>query len=220
MHFTIQNLLSIQASIKSKLLEVKEKNRIPKIIAVSKTFKIEHILPLINYGHTDFGENKVQEAVLKWTEIKYKNKKVKLHLIGKLQTNKVKFAVKIFDYIHSLDSEKLAKKIADEQNKQGVKPKIFIQINLGEESQKSGISKNDLLDFYNFSKSLGLDIIGTMCIPPLDEDSTKYFSQMNELNKKIKLSDLSMGMSSDYLNAVDFQATYLRIGSNIFGQRN
>ena len=220
MHFTIQNLLSIQASIKSKLLEVKEKNRIPKIIAVSKTFKIEHILPLINYGHTDFGENKVQEAVVKWTEIKKKNKKVKLHLIGKLQTNKVKFAVKIFDYIHSLDSEKLAKKIADEQNKQGIKPKIFIQINLGEESQKSGISKNDLLDFYNFSKSLGLDIIGTMCIPPLDEDSTKYFSQMNELNKKIKLSDLSMGMSSDYLNAIDFQATYLRIGSNIFGQRN
>ena len=220
MHFTIQNLLSIQASIKSKLLDVKEKNRIPKIIAVSKTFKIEHILPLINYGHTDFGENKVQEAVAKWTEIKNKNKKVKLHLIGKLQTNKVKFAVKIFDYIHSLDSEKLAKKIADEQNKQGVKPKIFIQINLGEESQKSGISKNDLLDFYNFSKSLGLDIIGTMCIPPLDEDSTKYFSQMNELNKKIKLSDLSMGMSSDYLNAIDFQATYLRIGSNIFGQRN
>ena len=220
MHFTIQNLLSIQASIKSKLLEVKEKNKIPKIIAVSKTFKIEHILPLINYGHTDFGENKVQEAVVKWTEIKNKNKKVKLHLIGKLQTNKVKFAVKIFDYIHSLDSEKLAKKIADEQNKQGVKPKIFIQINLGEERQKSGISKNDLLDFYNFSKSLGLDIIGTMCIPPLDEDSTKYFSQMNELNKKIKLSDLSMGMSSDYLNAIDFQATYLRIGSNIFGQRN
>ena len=136
MHFTIQNLLSIQSSIKSKLLELKEKNRIPKIIAVSKTFKIEHILPLINYGHIDFGENKVQEAITKWTEIKIKNKKVKLHLIGKLQTNKVKYAVKIFDYIHSLDSEKLAKKIADEQDKKSVKPKIFIQINLGEESQK------------------------------------------------------------------------------------
>ena len=197
-----------------------EKNRIPKIIAVSKTFKIEHILPLINYGHTDFGENKVQEAVTKWTEIKAKNQKIKLHLIGKLQTNKVKFAVKIFDYIHSLDSEKLAKKIADEQNKQSVKPKIFIQINLGEETQKSGISKDNLLDFYNFSKSLGLDIIGTMCIPPFDEDSTKYFSQMNDSNKKIKLTDLSMGMSSDYLSAIEFQATYLRIGSNIFGQRD
>ena len=220
MHFTIQNLLSIQASIKSKLLELNDKNRIPRIIAVSKTFKIEHILPLINYGHIDFGENKVQEAVTKWTEIKTKNKKIKLHLIGKLQTNKVKFAVKIFDYIHSLDSEKLAKKIADEQNKQSVKPKIFIQINLGEESQKSGISKNNLLDFYNFSKSLGLDIIGTMCIPPFDEDSTKYFSQMNDSNKKIKLTDLSMGMSADYLSAIEFQATYLRIGSNIFGQRD
>ena len=220
MHFTIQNLLSIQASIKSKLLDVKEKNRIPKIIAVSKTFKIEHILPLINYGHTDFGENKVQEAVEKWTEIKNKNKKVKLHLIGKLQTNKVKFAVKIFDYIHSLDSEKLAIKIAEEQKKQNVKPKIFIQINLGEEKQKSGIFAENLHDFYNFSKNLGLNVIGTMCIPPFQEDSTKFFSEMNELNKKINLNELSMGMSSDYLSAIEFNSSYLRIGSNIFGQRS
>ena len=203
-----------------KDLDVEIRFDIIAVIKNKNTFKIEHILPLINYGHIDFGENKVQEAVTKWTEIKIKNKKIKLHLIGKLQTNKVKFAVKIFDYIHSLDSEKLAKKIADEQNKQRVKPKIFIQINLGEESQKSGISKDNLLDFYNFSKSLGLDIIGTMCIPPFDEDSTKYFSQMNDSNKKIKLTDLSMGMSSDYLNAIEFQATYLRIGSNIFGQRD
>ena len=220
MHFTIQNLLSIQAAIKSKLLELKEKNRIPKIIAVSKTFKMEDILPLINYGHIDFGENKVQEAVEKWTEIKNKNKKVKLHLIGKLQTNKVKFAVKIFDYIHSLDNEKLAKKIADEQKKQNKKPKIFIQVNLGEEDQKSGIHKNQLTELYNFSKNLGLDIIGLMCIPPFGENPENFFSKMSELNQMINLNELSMGMSSDYQEALKYKSTYLRIGSNIFGQRD
>ena len=205
--------------IKSKLLDLNEKSRIPKIIAVSKTFKIDHILPLIEYGHLDYGENKVQEAVEKWTDIKLKNNKIRLHLIGKLQTNKVKFAVKVFDYIHSLDNEKLAKKIAEEQEKQNVKPRVFIQINLGEESQKSGITKNNLEEFYNFSKNLGLNIIGTMCIPPFGEDSTTFFSQMKELNNKINLDEISMGMSSDYLNAIEFNATYLRIGSNIFGQR-
>ena len=219
MHITVQNLLSIQSSIKSKLLDIKEKNRIPKIIAVSKTFKIDHILPLIEHGHLDYGENKVQEAIEKWTDVKVKNKKINLHLIGKLQTNKVKFAVKIFDFIHSLDSEKLAKKIADEQIKLNVKPKIFIQINLGNETQKSGIVKENLLDFYNFSKDLGLNIIGIMCIPPFNEDSTKFFSQMSELNEIVNLKELSMGMSSDYLNAIEYKATYLRIGSNIFGQR-
>ena len=219
MHITIQNLLSIQSAIKSKLLELNEKGRIPKIIAVSKTFKIDHILPLVEYGHLDYGENKVQEAVEKWTDVKNQNDKIKLHLIGKLQTNKVKYAVKIFDYIHSLDSEKLAKKISDEQQKQDVKPKIFIQINLGKESQKSGIMKEHLVEFYNYSKSLSLDIIGTMCIPPFDEDSSIYFSQMNELNQKINLDEISMGMSSDYLNAIEFNSTYLRIGSNIFGKR-
>ena len=201
------------------MLDLNEKSRIPKIIAVSKTFKIDHILPLIEYGHLDYGENKVQEAVEKWTDIKLKNNKIKLHLIGKLQTNKVKFAVKVFDYIHSLDNEKLAKKIAEEQEKQNVKPRVFIQINLGEESQKSGITKNNLEEFYNFSKNLGLNIIGTMCIPPFGEDSTTFFSQMKELNNKINLDEISMGMSSDYLNAIEFNATYLRIGSNIFGQR-
>ena len=219
MHETVKNLISIQSLINSKLLELKAKSRIPKIIAVSKTFKIDHILPLIEYGHLDFGENKVQEAIEKWTEIKNKNKNIHLHLIGKLQTNKVKFAVKIFDYIHSLDNEKLAKKIADEQIKQNVKPKIFIQINLGNESQKSGINKKNLLDFYNFSKNLGLDIIGIMCIPPFGEDSIKFFSQMSELNEIINLKELSMGMSSDFLNAIEYKSTYLRIGSNIFGQR-
>ena len=220
MHDTIQNLISIQESIKSKLLKFKDKNRQPKIIAVSKTFKIDHILPLVDYGHLDFGENKVQEATEKWVDVKKKNQNVNIHLIGKLQTNKVKLALKVFDYIHSLDSEKLAKKIADEQIKQNIKPKIFIQINLGEESQKSGIRKENLLDFYNYSKSLGLDIIGTMCIPPFEENPIKFFIEMNKLNQIIKLNELSMGMSSDYLDAIEFNATYLRIGSKIFGQRS
>jgi len=219
MHKTIQNLINIQSSIKSKLVELKYKHRIPKIIAVSKTFKIDHILPLINYGHIDYGENKVQEAIEKWTDIKIKNNKIKLHLVGKLQTNKVKFALKLFDFIHSLDSEKLAKKIAEEQIKQNLKPKIFIQINIGNEPQKSGILKDNLTEFYNFSKKLGLDIVGTMCLPPFKEDSSKYFSEMNKLNQKLNLNEISMGMSSDYLNAIEFKSTYLRIGSNIFGQR-
>ena len=205
--------------INSKLLDLNEKNRIPKIIAVSKTFKIEHILPLIEYGHLDYGENKVQEALEKWTDIKIKNDKINLHLIGKLQTNKVKFAVKTFDYIHSLDNKKLAIKIADEQQKQNKKVKIFIQINIGQEDQKSGILISDLLEFYNFSKNLGLDIIGLMCIPPLNEEPSNFFLKMNELNDKINQKELSMGMSSDYLKAVEHQSTFLRIGSNIFGQR-
>ena len=196
------------------------KNRIPKIIAVSKTFKIDHILPLVEYGHLDYGENKVQEAIEKWTDIKIKNDRINLHLIGKLQTNKVKFALKIFDYIHSLDNEKLAKKISDEQEKQNKKPKIFIQINLGEEVQKSGIIKENLLDFYQFSKDLGLNIIGLMCIPPFGEDSSKFFSKMTELKELINLKELSMGMSSDYINALEYNSTYLRIGSDIFGQRS
>jgi pyridoxal phosphate enzyme (YggS family) len=220
MHKTVQNLISIQESIKLKLLNLKNKDRIPKIIAVSKTFKIDHILPLIVHGHLDYGENKVQEALEKWSDVKTKNSNINLHLIGKLQTNKVKFAVKIFDYIHSLDSEKLAKKISDEQKKQNVNPKIFIQINVGNENQKSGIIKENLLDFYNFCKNLDLNIIGTMCIPPFNEDSTVFFSEMAELNKIINLNEISMGMSSDYLKAIEFNSTYLRIGSNIFGQRS
>ena len=220
MHITVQNLISIQSSIKSKLINSKEYNKVPKIIAVSKTFKLNHIYPLIEYGHLDYGENKVQEAVEKWADIKNQNSKINLHLIGKLQTNKVKLAVKIFDYIHSLDNEKLARKIAEEQKKHNVKPKIFIQINIGDEDQKAGINIKNLLEFYNFSKNLGLNIIGTMCIPPFDKDSSQFFSQMNLLNEKINLTELSMGMSSDYLKAVEFKSTYLRIGSNIFGQRD
>ena len=219
MHKIVLNLINAQSLIKSKLIELEYKDRIPKIIAVSKTFKLSHILPLIDYGHVDYGENKVQEAVEKWSDIKTKNKKLKLHLIGKLQTNKVKFAVKLFDFIHSLDSEKLAKKIAEEQSKQKLRPKIFIQVNIGNESQKSGILKENLFEFYNFSKKLGLDIIGIMCIPPFDENSSKYFSEMHDLKQKINLQELSMGMSSDYLKAIEYSSTYLRIGTNIFGER-
>ena len=195
-------------------------NKLPKIIAVSKTFSMDKILPLVEYGHTDYGENRVQEALDKWTDVKLQNTNVKLHLIGGLQTNKVKLALKIFDYIHSLDSKKLANKIAEEQIKQAKRPKIFIQINIGNESQKSGIKKDELVDFYKFCKQLNLDIIGLMCIPPANEVSTEYFKKMFLLSNDMNLSELSMGMSSDYLEATKNHATYLRIGSSIFGKRN
>ena len=187
---------------------------------MSKTFSMDKILPLIEYGHTDYGENKVQETIDKWTQIKIDKSNIKLHLIGKLQTNKVKFAVKIFDFIHSVDSEKLAKKIADEQIKQNKKLKLFIQVNIGNEEQKSGVRKNNLIDLYKFCKELKLDVIGLMCIPPSDRDPEKYFNQMNLLNKQLNLSELSMGMSSDYLKALKHSSSYLRIGSSIFGKRS
>ena len=187
---------------------------------MSKTFSMNKILPLIEYGHTDYGENKVQETIDKWTQIKIDKSNIKLHLIGKLQTNKVKFAVKIFDFIHSVDSEKLAKKIADEQIKQNKKLKLFIQVNIGNEEQKSGVNKNNLTNLYRYCKELNLDVIGLMCIPPTDRDPEKYFNQMNLLNKELNLSELSMGMSSDYLKAIEHSSSYLRIGSSIFGKRN
>jgi len=215
MHNTVKNLIYIEELIKSKA----NHDELTKIIAVSKTFPIENVLPLIEHGHLHYGENKVQEALDKWTDIKNKNHNIQLHLIGKLQTNKVKFALKIFDYIHSLDSEKLANKIADEQQKHKKKPKIFIQVNMGNEDQKSGIDKKNLNDFYKFCKNLNLDIIGTMCIPPNDGNTEKYFSEMNELNKELKFEELSMGMSGDYLEAIRFNATYIRVGSKIFGSR-
>ena len=219
MHDLVNNYKEIISSIELILIDQNIENR-PKIIAVSKTFKLEKILPLINYGHLDYGENKVQEAIEKWSDIKLTKKDLKLHLIGKLQTNKVKQAIKIFDYIHSVDSEKLAKKIADEEDKQGKKIKIFIQVNIGDEDQKSGINKNQLSDFYQFCKTSKLNVVGLMCIPPFDQDSKKYFEEMSVLNKKLNLNDLSMGMSSDYLEAINYSATYLRIGSSIFGNRN
>jgi len=193
---------------------------LPRIIAVSKTFPIEKIIPLIEYGHLNYGENKVQEALDKWTEIKIKNTKIKLHLIGRLQTNKVKLALKIFDYIHSLDSEKLANKISEEQVRQGKKPKIFIQVNIGDEEQKAGINKNKLDGFLKFCKNLNLDIIGTMCIPPNNDNTENYFCEMNKINQIFNFKDLSMGMSGDYLQAVKNNATYVRLGSKIFGIRD
>ena len=218
MHSTVKNLLDIDNNIKVYLNKLNINNN-PKIVAVSKTFKIDKILPLIEYGHIDYGENKVQEAVEKWTEIKKINSKVKLHMIGKLQTNKVKFAVQIFDYIHSVDSVKLAKKIADEQNKINKKIKIFLQVNIGDENQKSGINKNDVIQLVSYCKEIDLDLIGLMCIPPANIDPEVYFEEMNKLNKTLELSELSMGMSSDFLLAAKHLSTYVRVGSSIFGQR-
>jgi PLP dependent protein len=219
MHNTVKNLLDIDNNIKVYLNKLNINNN-PKIVAVSKTFKIDKILPLIEYGHIDYGENKVQEAVEKWTEIKKINSKVRLHMIGKLQTNKVKFAVQIFDYIHSVDSEKLAKKIADEQKKINKKIKIFLQVNIGDENQKSGINKNDLKQLVSYCKEIDLDLIGLMCIPPINIDPEIYFEEMSKLNKTLELSELSMGMSSDFLLAAKYLSTYVRVGSSIFGQRS
>ncbi|MBT7423321.1 MAG: YggS family pyridoxal phosphate-dependent enzyme, partial [Candidatus Marinimicrobia bacterium] len=218
MHNSIKRYEDISNLIKLKL-EDKKINKFPKIIAVSKTFSIEKILPLIEYGHTDYGENKVQEAVDKWTKIKIDNSNIKLHMIGKLQTNKVKFAIQIFDFIHSVDSKKLAKKISDEQIKQNRKLKLFIQVNIGNEEQKAGIDKSELVDLYKYCKELNLNVIGLMCIPPVNENVEKYFIQTNLLNKELNLFELSMGMSSDYLKAVEHSSSYLRIGSSIFGKR-
>jgi len=177
-------------------------------------------MPLIKYGHLDYGENKVQEAITKWTDIKLANPNIKLHLIGKLQTNKVKFALKLFDYIHSVDTKKLAKKIADEELKQNKKIKIFLQVNIGDEEQKSGINKNYLNDLYSYCKNLNLDVMGLMCIPPADGKSENFFKEMALLTKKLDLKELSMGMSSDYIEAANNSSTYLRIGSYIFGKRS
>ena len=218
MHNTVKNLLDIQDNIKIYLNKLQINNNV-KIIAVSKTFKIDKILPLIEHGHIDFGENKVQEALEKWIEIKKKNSQLKLHMIGKLQTNKVKFAVKLFDYIHSVDNEKLAKKIADEQSKINKKIKIFLQVNIGNENQKSGINKNEASKLVSYCKEIGLDLIGLMCIPPANIDPEAYFEEMNKLNKALGFVDLSMGMSSDFLIAAKHSSTYVRVGSSIFGKR-
>ena len=216
MHKSIVNLNLIKEDLKSKIKNYQN----VKVIAVSKTFSMEAIMPLIEYGHLEYGENKVQEAITKWTDIKLANPNIKLHLIGKLQTNKVKFVLKLFDYIHSVDTKKLAKKIADEELKQNKKIKIFLQVNIGNEEQKSGINKNNLNDFYLYCKNLNLDVVGLMCIPPVGDNSENFFKEMALLNKKLNLLELSMGMSSDYIEAAKNSATYLRIGSNIFGKRS
>ena len=221
MHNIVNNLLSIQSEIKLKINELNFKNYQPNIVAVSKTFSMQDILPLINHGHIHFGENKVQEAIEKWTNLKNDFKHLKLHMVGKLQTNKVKYVVPLFDYIHSVDNIKLAEKISKEQIKNNKKMKLFIQINIGNEDQKTGISEDRLENFFNIcTKKLDLNVIGIMCLPPNDNQSSKYFSKMIQLIKKIKLKETSMGMSNDYLDAVSYQSTYLRIGSKIFGERN
>ena len=221
MHKVVNNLISIQSELKIKIKKSNLENYNPNIIAVSKTFLIKDILPLINYGHIHFGENKVQEAVEKWTDIKNDFKNIKLHMIGKLQTNKVKYVIPLFDYIHSVDNLKLAEKISKEQVKKNKIMKLFIQINIGNEKQKNGILVEDLDSFYNTcTKDLGLNVLGLMCLPPNDNKVSTYFSKMQQLVKNLKLKEISMGMSNDYLDAIDFKTTYLRIGSKIFGERN
>ena len=219
MHHTQKNLIEIKEKIKNKIDNLNLSEYDPKIIAVSKTFSEQDILPLIEYGHFEFGENKVQEAQLKWSKIKEKHNNLKLHMLGKLQTNKVKNAVEIFDYIHSLDNLKLANKISNEVQKKAKEIKIFIQVNLGGETQKSGIHPSDLKSFYKQCVELNLNIIGTMCIPPDNQDPKPFFKDLLALNREINLSEISMGMTNDYLDALEYRSTFLRIGTGIFGQR-
>ena len=218
MHNVVNNLKDIENQLNLSLSA--EKLTIPKIIAVSKTFPITKVMPLIDSGHVHFGENKIQEAVEKWPAIKEKFPKIQLHMLGKVQTNKVKFLIPLFDYIHSLDNLKLAEKISSEQIKKNKKLKIFIQINIGNEHQKNGINIDQLENFYNeCSNNMGLDIVGLMCLPPQTEKPIKFFEKMFELNNKLDLNELSMGMSNDYIDAAKTHSTFLRIGSKIFGSR-
>ena len=191
------------------------------IIAVSKTFPLEHISPLLEHGHQHFGENKVQEAVAKWSKIKKENKNLKLHMVGKLQSNKAKDAIKLFDFIHSLDSKKLADNLAKHERNLNKNLRYFIQVNIGNEIQKSGVPVGELEPFFNYCKNeINLNILGLMVIPPNDNKSEKYFKSLNELNKSLALQDLSMGMSADYIEAIKHGATYIRVGSSIFGERS
>jgi pyridoxal phosphate enzyme (YggS family) len=218
MHKVVDNLLNIKNQLKD--FGFNKKKPAPKLIAVSKNFSIQEILPLIEFGHLDFGENKVQEAINKWSNTKEQYPFIQLHMIGKLQTNKVKFVIPLFDYIHSLDSVKLAEKIAIEQQKKSRKLKIFIQVNIGNESQKNGLAVDELQDFYKkCTEELKLNIVGLMCIPPQDQQVSKHFKQMKHLNEILNLKELSMGMSEDYMEAIEYGATYVRIGSKIFGAR-
>ena len=213
MHDSINNLILIKK-------EIQEINPICQLIVVTKTFGIEKIEPIIKMGHKHFGENKVQEALEKWTETKDNYKDIKLHLIGKLQTNKVELCLPLFDYIHGLDNIKLAEKIANEQVKKNFKPKIFIQINIGDEDQKGGVKQNELLEFYKkITKEFDLDIIGLMCIPPFVDDTSSFFTKMKVLSEKINLKELSMGMSDDYIQAAKNSSTFIRVGSKIMGKR-
>ena len=221
MHRNVHNLIQIEKEIQSNITNLDVSTKLPKIIAVSKTHPMASILPLINYGHLDFGENKVQEAIDKWQDTKQQFDNLNLHMIGNLQTNKVKQAISLFDFIHSVDNLKLAEKIANEQIKQKKKIKLFIQVNIGEENQKNGIEISNLENFYKSCISvLNLDVVGLMCLPPLDQDVAPYFLKMKDIHTKLGLKELSMGMSNDYIKAIKFNSSYLRIGSKIFGQRN
>ena len=220
MHGTVKNLIHIQSEIKQNINKLNLIDYNPTIIAVSKTFKMDHISHIVNFGHTHFGENKVQEAQEKWSTIKEKNQSIKLHMIGKLQSNKVKNALKIFDFIHSVDSKKLAQKISIEQKNLNKKIEIFLQVNLANETQKSGLNRDNVKDFYKQCQDLDLNIIGTMCLPPMNLNPQIFFLEMKKINLDLNLKELSMGMSSDYIEAVKHHSTYLRIGSNIFGKRN
>jgi len=220
MHNCVDKLIDIQNEIQAKSNKLNFINTKPNIIAVSKTFSISKIMPLIEHGHIHFGENKVQEALDKWSEIKIKYNNIQLHMLGKLQTNKVKNVIPLFDYIHSLDNIKLAEKISNEQLKKNKKLKIFIQINIGNEPQKSGIKKEELDNFYKIcKKDLGLNVIGLMCLPPKNISEDQFFLEMLNLSKKLEISELSMGMSSDYITAIKYKASFLRIGTKIFGSR-
>ena len=216
MHTSVSNFISVKRELELKIPEKSNTN----IIAVSKTFDMSMIKPLIDYGHQHFGENKVQEALEKWTDVKNSAENIQLHMIGKLQTNKVKYVIPLFDYIHSLDNLNLAKKISQEQKKKNKNLKIFIQINIGNEKQKSGIDIESLKDFYSTCvNELQLNIIGLMCIPPQNGDISFHFKKMSEIQKSIGVKELSMGMSSDYLEAIKYGASFVRIGSKIFGER-
>ena len=220
MHINVKNLIDLNIEVKEKISSLNKKNYMPKIIAVSKTFSLEFISPLIDYGHIDYGENKVQEALEKWSKIKSINKAIQLHMIGKLQSNKVKQAVSIFDYIHSVDSEKLANKIANEQVKQNKKLKIFLQINVGEETQKSGVKLNEVNELCDHCKKINLDVIGLMCLPPISKDVSQYFALIKEKNDELGFKELSLGMSNDYLDALNYDTTFIRVGTKIFGERS
>ena len=221
MHNCLNNLIEIQKEIQLKINELNNSVKSPKIIAVSKTHSMTNILPLINHGHLDFGENKVQEAVSKWTEAKKNNPHINLHMIGRLQSNKAKDAVRLFDYIHSLDSQKLAANLAKQENNINKKLKYFIQVNIDYEKQKSGIGINLLDDFYYYcTRELKINIIGLMVIPPNDGRENIYFKKLMELNKLLALKELSMGMSSDFKVALNYETSFVRIGSSIFGKRD
>ena len=219
MHKTIKNIIDLHENVNKKIKDLNYNNYNPQIIAVSKTFSMDNILPLIDYGHEHFGENKVQEALNKWNNIKNQKPHINLHMIGRLQSNKVKQAVSIFDYIHSVDSIKLANKISEEQKKQNKNLKIFLQVNIGEEIQKSGSNLNELDKLVLECKKLNLNVLGLMCLPPFNKPVDKYFSLIKNKNDEFNYKDLSLGMSNDYIEALNYKTSFIRIGTKIFGER-